>query len=227
MKNVIIVGGSRGIGAATLNRLLPNNRVFNLSRTAPSVSHPNLEHHTVDVLEDDLPDLDSADVLVYCPGSINLKPITMLKESDFEADFRINLMGAVRAVKKYLPLLKKSEKASILFFSTVAVKMGMPFHASVASAKGAIEGLTRSLAAELAPNIRVNCIAPTLTDTDLAKNILRSEKARTRLAEKNPLKKIMQADDIAACAEYLIDGERFAINGQVIHVDGALSSIQT
>ncbi len=226
MKTVIIIGGSKGIGRAILEKMLPDNKVINISRSDPGIEHENLEHHSADVLKDELPDVESVDSLVYCPGSINLKPVSSLKEEDFQQDFSINVLGAVKTIKKYYRVLRKSEIASIVLFSTVAVGQGMPFHSSVASAKGAVEGLTRSLAAEFAPKVRVNCVAPSLTDTDLAANLLRNEKMIENAKSRHPLQIILEPEDIAEMACYLIDKRARGITGQVIGVDAGLSKLK-
>ncbi len=226
MKTVIIIGGSKGIGRAILEKMLPDNKVINISRSDPGIEHENLEHHSADVLKDELPDVESVDSLVYCPGSINLKPVSSLKEEDFQQDFSINVLGAVKTIKKYYRVLRKSEIASIVLFSTVAVGQGMPFHSSVASAKGAVEGLTRSLAAEFAPKVRVNCVAPSLTDTDLAANLLRNEKMIENAKSRHPLQIILEPEDIAEMACYLIDERARGITGQVIGVDAGLSKLK-
>ena len=176
MRKIVIVGGSKGIGQAIVSSLVDKNLVINISRSAPLQPHANLTHYNCDILSDDLPDIEAVDTLIYCPGSINLKPISRLKLDDFREDFEINVIGAVKFIQKYLPKLKNGMHPSILMFSTVAAKLGMPYHASVAAAKSAVEGLTKSLGAELAPTIRVNAIAPTVTETDLAAKILRNEK---------------------------------------------------
>jgi len=226
MSKILIVGGTKGIGAALVEQLYAQHSCIVFSRHAPEQALPGVEYHTVDVLQDPLPAIEGLRSLVYCPGSINLKPIRSLKESDFKADFDINVVGAVRAVKQYFSAMSKMDGASMLFFSTVAVGMGMPFHSSVAAAKGAVEGFTRSLAAELAPSIRVNCIAPTITDTPLAAGILRNDKMREKLAEQQPLKRIGTAKDVAALGAFLIgDGARL-ITGQVLQADAGLGSIK-
>ena len=170
MRNILIVGGSRGIGNALLKNLVENNKVFNISRVSPSFSHTNLSNFNKDILVDDLPNLEELDSIIYCPGSINLKPISRLKLEDFRSDFEINVIGAVKTIQHYLPQLKKGNNPSVLLFSTVAAKLGMPFHASVAASKSAVEGLVKSLGAEFAPTIRVNAIAPTVTDKNWPRN---------------------------------------------------------
>ncbi|MDZ7358758.1 MAG: SDR family oxidoreductase, partial [candidate division KSB1 bacterium] len=167
------------------------------------------------------------DGVVYCPGTINLRPFRQLKEEDFLTDFKINALGAVKTIQGTLNRMKKVEQtASIVLFSTVAVQTGMSYHASIASAKGAVEGLTRSLAAELAPKIRVNCIAPSLTDTPLAARLLGSEEKQQAAAERHPLKRFGQPEDIANLACFLLSDESSWITGQVLHVDGGMSSVR-
>jgi len=227
MENILIVGGSRGIGASVLKQNLDRYNCINISRTEPEIDHSRLQTYACDVLTDELPDISELSGLVYCPGSINLKPITSLKEEDFINDFSINVLGAVRVIKKYHKVLKEDEGASIVFFSTVAVSQGMPFHSSVSAAKAGVEGLVRSLAAEFAPKIRVNCIAPSITETPLASAILRSEKSRERISENHPLKRILEAEEVASLASYLISPAGKGITGQVIGIDGGMSTLRT
>ena len=224
MKNIVIIGGSRGIGAEILKEQSQSHTCINISRNEPNELNANITHHSVNVLEDELPNIESLDSLIYCPGSITLKPISTLKEEHFLSDYRINVLGAVRVIKKYLPLLKKGNNPSITLFSTVAVAQGMPFHASIASAKAAVEGLTKSLAAELAPTVRVNCIAPTITATELAANILKNEKMKENAINRHPLKKILDPSDVASLANFLIHEK--SMTGQVLGVDAGLSSLK-
>ena len=163
MKNILIIGGTKGIGKSIVDNLVDHNNVTCLSRNKPDFQHQNFVHKEFDALSDEYPEMDNLDCLIYCPGSINLKPISTLTLEDFRNDFEINVMGAVKAIKKYLPLLKKSLSASILLFSTVATKLGMPYHASVSVAKSGVDGLVKTLGSELAPKIRINAIAPTIT----------------------------------------------------------------
>jgi NAD(P)-dependent dehydrogenase (short-subunit alcohol dehydrogenase family) len=169
---------------------------------------------------------EKLDGLVYCPGTINLKPIRGLKPADFRNDFEVNVVGAVKVIQAAYKALKASGSASIVLFSTVAVAQGMPFHASVAASKGAVEGLARSLAAELAPSVRVNVVAPSLTNTPLASRILSSDEKIEASAKKHPLQKIGQASDIAAAAEFLLGDQSGWISGQVLGVDGGLSTLR-
>ena len=191
MNKIIIVGGSRGIGKEIINDLVNDNIIINLSRNKPELTHTNLTHYNVDVLNSDLPDFEDVTSIIYCPGRINLKPIIRISLDEFREDFEINVIGAVKVIQKYLPILKKSNNASILLFSTVATKLGMPYHSTVAASKSAIDGLVKTLGAELAPKIRVNAIAPTITKTDLASKFLRNEKVIENMIERHPLKKIL------------------------------------
>jgi len=226
MKIIIIIGGSKGIGRAITESLLSTHQVVNISRTAPEFQHENLTHYSCDVLADDLPEIEEADGLVYCPGSINLKPFNRLSVDDFRTDFEINVIGAVKCIQTYTKALSKSEAASIVLFSTVATKLGMPFHASVATAKSAVEGLTKSVAADLAPKIRVNAIAPTITDTELAAKFLRNERMIESTIQRHPLKKYLEPSEVAAMANYLLSDVSKSISGQIFNLDCGIVSLK-
>ena len=219
MKNIVIIGGSKGIGNAILLQQLENNIVHNFSRNAPDISHPNLKHYAVNVLQDTLPEIENIDVLIYCPGSINLKPIGSLSIDDFRNDFEINVIGAVKTIQKYLPVLRKGSNPSILLFSTVAAKLGMPFHASIATAKAGVEGLVKSLGAELASVVRINAIAPTITETSLAAGILRNDRMKENMKERHPMKNYLKPEEVASMANYLISDHATSISGQVFEMD--------
>jgi len=229
MKNYLVVGGSMGIGAGIVEQLRDSNNVIVLSRTAPE-AHTNVTHIPFDVMADDASGLslpDQIDGMAYCPGTINLKPFRSLKPDDFLNDFNVNVMGAVNILKAIMRPLKQSEGlASVVLFSTVAVNQGMPFHTSVASAKGAVEGLTRSLAAEWAPNIRVNCVAPSLTDTPLAEKLLSNDDKKASAGQRHPLKRVGEVSDIAAAATYLLSDQSSWVTGQVFPVDGGMSALR-
>lgn len=226
MKTIIIIGGSKGIGNAILKELTTFCNVINISRTHPKESHPNLTHYNCDILTDSLPEIQEADGLVYCPGSINLKPINRLSIDDFRDDFEINVIGAVKAIQAYLPILKNGNKPSIVLFSTVAAKLGMPFHASVATSKAGIEGLVKSLGAELAPIIRVNAIAPTITNTDLASKLLRNERMIENITERHPLKKFLNPKEVADMAVFLLSEKTASISGQILEMDCGIVSFK-
>lgn len=226
-KTILLIGGSYGIGAAIAEKLMNEHHVIIASRSNENVAK-EITHHTFDVLKDDITTLDlpeKIDGLVYCPGSINLKPFKMMSPETFKEDMELNFNSLVRVVHGLLPKLKNSEQASLVFFSTVAVKVGMPFHTSVAASKGAIEGFAKALAAEYAPNFRVNVIAPSLTDSPLASKLLSNDAKKEKMAERHPLKKVGSTEDIAAMAAFLLKEDSQWITGQVFGVDGGLSTL--
>ncbi len=219
MKNIVIIGGTKGIGKAIVSEVVDNNNVVCLSRNQTDFSHDNYTFHNFDALVDDYPDFESVDCLIYCPGSINLKPISTLSLDDFRNDFELNVIGAVRAIKKYLNLLKKSGSASILLFSTVATKLGMPYHASVSVAKSGIDGLVKTLG--------INAIAPTITNTELASKILRNDKVIENMVERHPLKKILSSNEVAKMASFLISEDASSISGQIFNMDAGIVSFKS
>lgn len=217
-KKTLVIGGTKGIGKAIVEQL-SNHECFVVSRTEAAVTN----HYIADVLADDLPEIEGLTGVVYCPGSINLKPFHRLTEQDFLDDYTKNVLGAVRVLQFYFRTLKKN-KGSVVLFGTVASQQGMPFHASIAAAKGGLEALARSLAAEWAPNIRVNMVNPSLTDTPLAEALLSTEQKRENAALRHPLKKIGSPLDIAKAAIFCLENEW--ITGQTIGVDGGMSSLR-
>ncbi|UQD56316.1 SDR family NAD(P)-dependent oxidoreductase [Flavobacterium sp. K5-23] len=219
MKNILIIGGSKGIGNAILLQQLEQNNIYNISRNAPNVSHPNLTHFSLDVLKDSLPKIEAIDTLIYCPGSINLKPIGSLSIDDFRNDFEINVIGAVKVIQEYLPVLKKGTNPSIILFSTVAAKLGMPFHASIATAKAGVEGLVKSLGAELASVVRINAIAPTITETSLSAGILRNDRMKENMMERHPMKGYLKPEEVADMADFLMSQKAKSISGQIFEMD--------
>lgn len=230
MINILIVGAGKGIGLETA-RLLKEENLFTISRHAtPELDELETQFFELDVSKDDLSELSLPEELhglVFCPGSINLRPFNRLTEEDFLADFNQNFVGAVRVIQKCLPALKKSKSASIVLFSTVAAKVGMPFHTSIAASKGAIEGFAKSLAAELAAaNIRVNVIAPSLSDTSLAAQLLSSEEKRMASAKRHPLQRIGLPEDSAQLAAFLLSDKSSWMTGQIIGLDGGLGNIK-
>lgn len=227
-KNILIIGGSHGIGLETTRLLAKDNEVYVASRSSGNLEGLDCHHFIFDALEDSILELELPEVLdglVYCPGSINLKPFKSLKVNDFENELQLNFMAAVRILHEILPKLKASNQASIVFFSTVAVKVGMPFHTSIAAAKGALEGFAKAFAAEYAPSLRVNVIAPSLTDTRLAEKLLSNEKKRAAMEERHPLKRIGEVTDVANLVEYLLSDKSRWMTGQVLGIDGGLSSL--
>ncbi len=231
MENYLIIGGSSGIGQALAAELSQaGNQVFaTFNKNEPTNDDANIHFHHLNVLDeslsiDFLP--DNLAGLVYCPGSINLRPFERIKLVDFEADYKLQVIGAIKLIQLAIPQLKKSENASIVLFSTVAVQTGLPFHTQVAASKGALEGLTKALAAELAPKIRVNCIAPSLTDTPLAAFLINNDQKKEANALRHPLKRIGSAEDIANMAAFLLSTKASWITGQILKVDGGMSSLK-
>jgi NAD(P)-dependent dehydrogenase (short-subunit alcohol dehydrogenase family) len=238
---VLIYGGTGGIGAATARALRQrgygihlvardSGRLATLAEeigatvTAGDIGDPDLFRRAT---ADAAPAGDLAG-LVYAVGTINLKPLARLTEADFEADFRINALGAVKAVQAALPALKAGEgSSSVVLFSTVAVGQGFASHASIGLAKGAVEGLGRSLAAELAPRIRVNVVAPSLTRTPLAQALTANEGMAAGIAQMHALQRLGEPEDVAAAAAFLISEDASWITGQVIGVDGGRSTLRT
>lgn len=231
MKNYLIVGASSGIGKSLANKLAESgNQVFATYNDHPvENSSPNISYSHLNVMDSEL-DLnflpEKLDGIAYCPGSINLKPFARIKPEAFIEDFDLQVVGAVKVLQAVASRLKASENAAVVLFSTVAVQLGFNFHTQVAASKGAIEGLTRSLAAEWAPTIRVNAIAPSITDTPLASKLLGSDEKKEANAQRHPLKKIGSPEDIAEMATFLLSNQSSWISGQVLHVDGGMSSIK-
>jgi NAD(P)-dependent dehydrogenase (short-subunit alcohol dehydrogenase family) len=228
MKNILLIGGSYGIGLAIAKELENKNNIFIASRTAEGLENLNVTHIPFDVLTDNLDKSllpEVIDGIVYCPGSINLRPFRGLKIETFESDMQINFFSMVKVVQSILPQLTASNQSSIVLFSSVAASMGMPFHTSVAAAKGAIEGFAKALAAEYAPKIRVNVIAPSLTNTPLADKFLNNETKQEKSAERHPLKRFGQPEDLAKMACFLLGENSSWISGQIMHVDGGMSTL--
>jgi NAD(P)-dependent dehydrogenase (short-subunit alcohol dehydrogenase family) len=225
----LIVGGSSGIGRALVDELLAAGHTLHVWAREVRDLPASVTFTSLDVT-DESADLRSAvpeqvDGLAYCPGSIDLRSFRSLKSDAFREAFELNVVGAVRCLQAVERSLKKSGQGSVVFFSTVAVQRGMPFHAAVAAAKGAVEGLTRSLAAEYAPTIRVNAIAPSLTDTPLAEKLLSSDDKREASAKRHPLNRVASPQEIASMAAFLLSERAAFMTGQVVGMDGGLSVI--
>lgn len=230
MKNYVIIGGSSGIGKALTKQLAFDGNLVTATYNQSAIEPMDgVTYHHLNIL-DDQPDFSFLpqviDGFAYCPGSIDLKPFARMKPESFVEDFNLQVVGAIKTIQAALPGLKKANQSSIVLFSTVAVQTGFPFHSKVAASKGAIEGLARALAAEFAPTIRVNCIAPSITDTPLAASLLSSDEKKEANANRHPLKRIGQADDVASLASYLMSSPSPWITGQILHVDGGISSIR-
>ncbi len=230
-RTYLVVGHSSGIGLAlTQLALEAGHAVVGVSRRVSGLVMPDLSERQADVLEADLASLDlpaALDGVAYCPGSLNLKSFGGLQESQFLDDFRISALGAVRVLQATANALKAGRQPGVVLFSTVAVRQGMPFHASIAMAKGAVEGLTRSLAAEWAPVIRVNAVAPSLTRTPLTARLLSSDERLQASRDRHPLRQVGEPDDVAATALFLLGDQSRWITGQVWGVDGGMSSVRT
>lgn len=231
MEHYLVVGASGGIGKELVTQLAGAGKqvIATFYKNAPDIKDAKIQFHYLNVLEEE-PVLDflpeELTGFVYCPGSINLRPFERIRPADFELDYRLQVLGAIKILQAVLPRLKKSANAAVVLFSTVAVQTGLPYHTQVASSKSALEGLTRALAAEYAPAIRINCIAPSLVDTPLAASLLNTEQKKEANALRHPLKRIGSPADIANMAAFLLSEKASWITGQVLHVDGGMSSIK-
>ncbi|MCE2712322.1 MAG: SDR family oxidoreductase [Cryomorphaceae bacterium] len=229
MGNYLIIGGSSGIGKAIREQLHSQGHTVYATFFKNDSMKSDSNFHYLNVLSE-TPDLDflpdTLDGFAYCPGAIDLKPFHRISEEAIMEDFNLQVLGAVRILKLILPKLKASGKGSVVFFSTVAVQTGFPFHAQVSISKGAIEGLARSLAAELAPTIRVNVIAPSLTHTPLAEKLLSSPEKIELNGQRHPMKRIGTPEDLAEASCFLLSDKSSWITGQIIHVDGGMSSLK-
>lgn len=226
-KTFLFAGASSAIAKQTAANLQQKgHRIIGISTKSDDAGYD--EFLTVEkYASEKLPVLNTTiDGLVYFPGSINLKPFQRLTQTDFIHDYELNALGAVACTQFYLNNLKKSEGASIVYISTVAVQVGLPFHASVSMAKGALEGLTKSLAAELAPTIRVNCVAPSLVDTPMAARFIDSPEKTEQMKKRNPLRKIGHATDVANAIGFLLLDDSAWVTGQVLAIDGGMNTLK-
>ena len=231
MANYLIIGGSSGIGSALVAQLVEEgHQVFATYNTHPvTSSFSYLSYHPLNVLDETLnlsflP--EKLDGIAFCPGAIQIKPFARIQPADFIADYHLQVVGAIKVIQGALPALKNAEQASIVLFSTVAVQLGLNFHSLVSASKGAIEGLTKSLAAEFAPKIRVNAIAPSLTNTPLASSLLNSDQKIEANAERHPLKRVGKPEDISAMAAFLLSPKTSWMTGQILSVDGGMGTIK-
>jgi len=225
-KNILLIGGSYGIGLEMAKKLSKENNVYIASRSNEQLLNLDVTHIHFDVLSEDISEKEipeKLDGFVYCPGSINLKPFKTMGVDTIQNDMEINFIALAKTVKSIMN--RMNEGSSMVFFSTVAVGTGMPFHTSVSAAKGAIEGFARALAAEYAPKVRVNVIAPSLVDTPLSERLLSNNKKKEMMSERHPMKRVGVPKDIANMALFLLDSNNSWITGQVIGVDGGMSSL--
>lgn len=226
-KTFLFAGASSAVAQALLGQL-QSDKVLALSTKATVLPQYADHFQVVDYSKNNLPNIDEPiDGLVYFPGSINLRPFNRISEDDFLAEYKLNALGAASVIQKYLPNLKKSASASIVLISTVAATQGMPFHASISMAKSAIEGLTLALAAEFAPIIRVNAVAPSLTQTPLAEKLINSPEKMEAGNKRHPLKRVGQAEDIANAIHFLLSEKSAWMTGQILNVDGGMSTVRS
>ena len=229
MKNILIIGGSSGKGKASAALLATEYQVWASYHQHPIDPIHNVHAFPLNILDESL-DLsclpDQIDGIVYCPGAISLKPFARIKADDFLKDYQLQVLGAIKLIQAVLPKLKVAPQASIVLFSSVAAQLGFNFHSLVSTSKGAIEGLVKALAAELAPHIRVNAIAPSITDTPLAAGLLNTPEKIEANAQRHPLKKIGIADDIAQAVRFLLSEQSAWMTGQILKLDGGISVIK-
>lgn len=223
MKTILFIGSNSDIALVTKKQLEEQgNKVVSISR---NITENSLNSFSGNAVSNDLPDIEGdIDGLVYFPGSITLKTFRSLKPADFQNELEINVLGAINSIQKYSSKLK--DGSSIVLFSTVAVQVGMPFHSAVSVAKGAVEGLTRALAAEFAPKIRVNCIAPSLTQTKMAEKFLSTPEKEEAAGQRHPLKKVGKKEDLANAVTFLLNDTSAWMTGQILHVDGGMSTLK-
>lgn len=229
-RNILVVGGNSGVGKEIVRQLSAAGDLVRVAARRGDAGDAlgSVTYQTYDAADPsailELP--ERLDGLVYCPGTILLKPFHRLSDADFQEDLNVNFLGAVRAIRQALPHLKRAEASSILLFSSIAASTGLPYHASIASAKAAIEGLTRSLAAELSPKIRVNCLSLSLTETPLAAALLGSPEKTKSAQDRHPLKRIGSAEEVAGAARFLLGPSAAFMTGQVLSLDGGLGSVR-
>lgn len=230
-KHFVIIGASSGIGLAIAQQLSNEGaQIWTYSRRPLPVYLPGAEWSECDAttpgfMLENMP--EAVHGFVYCPGSINLKPFGRISADDLRKELELNVVGAFHALQQVFPKMKAAGgEGSAVLFSTVAVQTGMNFHAGVAAAKGAVEGLVRALAAEWAPTVRINCIAPSLTDTPLANNLLNTDEKRLNSAARHPLKRVGTTTDMANAALFLLSGKSAFMTGQVLHVDGGIGNLK-
>ena len=223
-----MIGGSYGIGLPLVKILNNQFHVHVACRTNDQLQSENVNFIKFDALNDEFDNSlipDEIHGFVYLPGSINLRPFKGLSVEAFKQDLEINLISLIKVLKTVMPKLIAADNSSIVLMSTVAVQRGMPFHSSVSASKGAIEGLTKSLAAEYAPKIRVNAVAPSIVDTPLANRFLNNDLKIEKSAQKHPMKRVGNSADIAETINFLLSEKSSWMTGQIIGVDGGTSTL--
>lgn len=229
MANYLIIGASSGIGKELAQHLVKEGHQVYGSYNQNQTDIPSVQMHHLDVTSSEL-DLsflpDTLDGVAYCPGLIDLKPFHRMKPEEFKDDYEVQVLGAIKVLQGAYPYLKNAEQAAVVLFSTVAVQSGFPFHTKVSASKGAIEGFARALAAEWAPKVRVNVVAPSLTQTPLAEKLLNTPQKIEANAQRHPLKRIGSARDMAMAAAYLLTEKSSWVSGQVMPVDGGMSRLK-
>ena len=238
-KKFLIIGATGAVGSSLVKLIKDDDRLANeahlVGKNQDEVSKLSDEtgfNYTIaDILQPDFlekieQDLKDDDIhgIAYCVGSIDLKPINLITKKDYLKSFELNFFPIVDIIKKFQENLKRN-KSSIVLFSTVAVKQGFPNHSIISPVKASLEGLTVSLAAELAPNIRINCIAPSLSNSKMASKLLKNTKISEAIAKQHPLKRLGEGLDSAALAKFLLSNESSWITGQIIGVDGGRSNV--
>jgi 3-oxoacyl-[acyl-carrier protein] reductase len=229
MSHFVIAGGSKGIGLEIVRQLISEgHQITVIARSAPEFESDQIQFIPFDFSENTaLPALpEIIDGLVYCPGTVNLKPFHRITPEEFNLELQVNFLGAVSLLQQAFPALKRSVAPSVVLFSTVAARTGMPFHAGIASAKGAVEGLVKSLAAEWAPTIRVNAIAPSLTDTTLVERLVNTPEKKEAAGKRHPLQRVGETKDIAAMATFLMSDKSSWMTGQILSVDGGMGALK-
>lgn len=218
---ILLIGSSSDICS-----YLVSNKQINAEFIQCTSNPTESYQHSIDVQDEETyPVIDGEiDGLVYFPGSINLKPFSGLKMTDFQNDYEINVLGLIKVLKHYHKSF--AQDSSVVVFSSVAATVGMPYHSSISLCKSAIEGLTRALAAEWSPKVRVNCIAPSVTQTKLAKRLFRTEDQISSMENRHPLQKVGQPKNISDAIQFLLSDKSSWMTGQVMHVDGGLSKIK-
>ena len=217
---VLLVGASSDISKSLQNNFSSNYEFISLSSNSDFSSIDNFN-----ILDPStFLEIDSIDGIVYFPGSINLKPFKRLSMDEFKKDYDINVLGLLNILKFYQS--KLTIDASVVFISSVAASVGMPFHSSISMCKSSLEALARSLAAEWAPKVRVNCVAPSLVNTKLSERFFRNEKQQEQMNSRHPLNKTGNPEDISNAIEFLLSKKSSWVTGQILNIDGGISSLK-